>query len=66
MILSHPPTSCPGHAAMEAAVVNLLEVGDVALVCQNGVWGVRLADMVERNGKFYEQKHDGEIVSSAL
>ena len=36
---------------MEAAVVNLLEVGDVALVCQNGVWGVRLADMVERNGK---------------
>ena len=51
---------------MEAAVVNLLEVGDVALVCQNGVWGVRLADMVERNGKFYEQKHDGKIVSSAL
>lgn len=41
-----------GHAAMEAAVVNLLEAGEVALVCQNGIWGQRLADMVERNGTF--------------
>jgi len=39
-----------GHAAMEASVANLLEPGDVALVCQNGIWGQRLADMVERNG----------------
>lgn len=39
-----------GHAAMEAAVANLLEPGDVALVCQNGIWGQRLADMIERNG----------------
>ena len=41
----------PGHAAMEAVVANLLEVGDVAVVCQNGIWGLRFADMVERNGK---------------
>lgn len=39
-----------GHLAMEAAVVNLMEAGDVALVCQNGLWGVRFSDMVERNG----------------
>ncbi|CAL1527232.1 unnamed protein product [Lymnaea stagnalis] len=39
-----------GHAAMEASVANLLEPGDVALICQNGIWGQRLADMVERNG----------------
>merc|ERR550534_2604553 len=34
---------------MEASVVNLL-AGETALVCQNGIWGQRLADMVERNG----------------
>ncbi|KAK7094262.1 alanine--glyoxylate aminotransferase-like [Littorina saxatilis] len=39
-----------GHAAMEAAVANLLETGEVALVCENGIWGQRFADMVERNG----------------
>ena len=39
-----------GHAAMEASVANLLEPDDVALVCQNGIWGQRLADMVDRNG----------------
>ena len=32
-------------------MANLLETGDVALVCQNGIWGQRFADMVERNGK---------------
>lgn len=44
-----------GHAAMEASVANLLEAGDVALVCQNGIWGQRLADMVERNGSVAEK-----------
>ncbi|KAI8796018.1 serine--pyruvate aminotransferase [Biomphalaria glabrata] len=39
-----------GHAAMEASVVNLLEPDDVILVCQNGIWGQRLADMADRNG----------------
>ncbi|ESO82543.1 hypothetical protein LOTGIDRAFT_134376 [Lottia gigantea] len=39
-----------GHAAMEAACSNLLEQDEVALVCQNGIWGERFADMVERNG----------------
>lgn len=36
---------------MEAMVCNLLEPGEVAVVCQNGLWGTRFADMVERNGK---------------
>ncbi|XP_067659625.1 alanine--glyoxylate aminotransferase-like [Haliotis asinina] len=39
-----------GHAAMEAMVVNLLEQGETALVCENGIWGLRFAEMVERNG----------------
>ena len=48
---------------MEASVANLLEPDDVALVCQNGIWGQRLADMVDRNGKLvetnYEQSGEG-------
>ncbi|CAG5115113.1 unnamed protein product, partial [Candidula unifasciata] len=39
-----------GHAAMEAAVANILEPGEIALVGENGIWGQRLADMVDRNG----------------
>lgn len=39
-----------GHAAMEGVVSNLLEAGEVALVCTNGLWGQRFADMVDRNG----------------
>lgn len=39
-----------GHAAMEAACCNLLEPGETALVCINGLWGDRFADMAARNG----------------
>ncbi|XP_052760161.1 alanine--glyoxylate aminotransferase-like [Mya arenaria] len=39
-----------GHAAMEASVCNLVEEGDPVLVCENGLWGQRFADMVERHG----------------
>lgn len=39
-----------GHAAMEAVVANLLQPDELALICQNGIWGLRFADMVERNG----------------
>ncbi|MCH7872411.1 MAG: alanine--glyoxylate aminotransferase family protein [Planctomycetes bacterium] len=39
-----------GSAGMEAAFVNLLEPGDEALVCVNGVFGNRMADIVERCG----------------
>ncbi|GFO08418.1 Zinc finger mynd domain-containing protein 12 [Plakobranchus ocellatus] len=54
-----------GHAAMEAAVVNLLEIGDVALVCQNGIWGGRIAEMVDRNGSIVKKlvRPMGEVFS---
>ena len=42
--------SAPGSAGMETALVNLLEPGDEALVCVNGVFGTRMADIVERCG----------------
>lgn len=42
--------SAPGSAGMEAALVNLLERGDKAIVCQNGVFGERMKENVERCG----------------
>jgi alanine-glyoxylate transaminase/serine-glyoxylate transaminase/serine-pyruvate transaminase len=39
-----------GSAGMEAALVNLIEPGEQALICQNGVFGGRMADIVERIG----------------
>jgi alanine-glyoxylate transaminase/serine-glyoxylate transaminase/serine-pyruvate transaminase len=39
-----------GSAGMEAAIVNLIEPGDSALVCVNGVFGARMADVAERAG----------------
>ncbi|MFB3061909.1 MAG: alanine--glyoxylate aminotransferase family protein [Candidatus Binatia bacterium] len=39
-----------GSAAMEATIVNLVEPGDSVVVGVNGVFGTRLAQMVERCG----------------
>ena len=39
-----------GHAAMEAALANLVEPLDVVLVAENGLWGQRAADMAKRQG----------------
>ena len=39
-----------GSAGMEAAVVNLIEPGDAMLVCVNGVFGARMADVAGRAG----------------
>jgi alanine-glyoxylate transaminase/serine-glyoxylate transaminase/serine-pyruvate transaminase len=39
-----------GSAGQEAAVANLVEPGERVLVCVNGVFGGRLADMAERAG----------------
>ena len=44
------PISGTGSAGMEACLVNLLEPGDDAVVCINGVFGIRMADIVERCG----------------
>ncbi len=39
-----------GSAGMETCVVNLLEPGDSILVCVNGVFGKRMADVASRCG----------------
>lgn len=39
-----------GSSGMEAVVVNLIEPGDKMLVCINGVFGARMADIAERAG----------------
>lgn len=44
------PISAPGSAGMEACFVNLLEPGDKVIVCQNGVFGGRMKENVERCG----------------
>ncbi|MDX1732776.1 MAG: alanine--glyoxylate aminotransferase family protein [Halioglobus sp.] len=44
------PVSAPGSAGMEACFVNLLSPGDTVIVCQNGVFGGRMKENVERCG----------------
>jgi alanine-glyoxylate transaminase / serine-glyoxylate transaminase / serine-pyruvate transaminase len=39
-----------GSAGMEACVVNLIEPGDEAIICVNGVFGTRMKDVAERCG----------------
>ena len=49
------PVSGTGSAGMEAAVCNLVEPGDRCVVCVNGVFGGRMADVCGRYG--------GEVVT---
>ena len=42
--------SAPGSAGMEACFVNLVSPGDKVIVCQNGVFGGRMKENVERCG----------------
>ena len=44
------PLSCTGTGAMEAACANIIERGDTMVVCRNGFFGERLADIAERFG----------------
>jgi alanine-glyoxylate transaminase/serine-glyoxylate transaminase/serine-pyruvate transaminase len=44
------PVSAPGSAGMETCFVNLVEPGDKVVVCQNGVFGSRMAENVRRLG----------------
>jgi len=44
------PVSAPGSAGMEACFVNLVSPGDKVVVCQNGVFGGRMKENVERSG----------------
>ena len=54
-----------GSAGMEACVVNLLEPGDKIVVCTNGVFGGRMADVAGRIGAEVVQinRPFGEIFS---
>jgi alanine-glyoxylate transaminase/serine-glyoxylate transaminase/serine-pyruvate transaminase len=42
--------SAPGSAGMECCFANLIERGDKVIVCQNGVFGGRMKENVERCG----------------
>jgi alanine-glyoxylate transaminase/serine-glyoxylate transaminase/serine-pyruvate transaminase len=44
------PVSAPGSAGMETCFANLVEPGDKVIVCQNGVFGGRMKENVERCG----------------
>ena len=44
------PLPAPGTAGMEAAIMNLLEPGDRAVIAINGSFGGRMADMADRAG----------------
>jgi alanine-glyoxylate transaminase/serine-glyoxylate transaminase/serine-pyruvate transaminase len=44
------PVSAPGSAGMETCFVNLVEPGDKVIICQNGVFGGRMKENVERSG----------------
>jgi len=44
------PVSAPGSAGMETCFVNLVQPGDSVIVCQNGVFGGRMKENVERCG----------------
>ena len=44
------PVSAPGSTGREACFVNLVEPGDKVIVCQNGVFGGRMKENVERCG----------------
>ena len=44
------PISATASAGMEACLVNLLEPGETAIICVNGVFGTRMVDIAERCG----------------
>ena len=44
------PVSAPGSAGMECIFANLVEPGEKLIVCQNGVFGGRMKENVERCG----------------
>src|ERR1700730_17021127 len=44
------PLSASGSGGIEASVVNVLEPGDEAIVCVNGIFSARMAEIAERTG----------------
>ena len=50
--------SAPGSAGMECCFVNLVEPGDKVIICQNGYFGDRMKENVERCGGIAVVVHD--------
>jgi alanine-glyoxylate transaminase/serine-glyoxylate transaminase/serine-pyruvate transaminase len=61
------PVSGTGSAGMEAVMANLIEDGDEVVICLNGAFGMRLADLATRLGaKVHKAESDwGTIVEPA-
>lgn len=59
------PVSATGMGGMECVVANLLEPGDQAIVCVNGLFGERMVDLMERYGVTVHRldKDWGEVFS---
>ncbi len=49
--------SGPGTAGMESSLINLLEPGDTAVICINGVFGNRMSDICKRVGANVVEVH---------
>ena len=60
------PVSATGMAGMEAIASNLVEPGDKAIVCVNGVFGARMKDVITRCGANVTTVEApwGEVISS--
>lgn len=60
------PVSAPGSAGMETCFVNLVEPGDKVIICQNGVFGGRMKENVERMGAMAVMVEDawGEAIDA--
>ena len=43
-----------GHAAMETALMNIVEPGEAVLVLQNGIWGERVTSLCKRLGEEHQ------------
>lgn len=51
------PVSGTGSAAMESAIANMVQAGDPVLVCINGYFGSRMAEMARRYGGRVREIH---------
>jgi len=62
------PLSATGSAGMEAVLVNLLEPGDHAVICVNGVFGARMVEIARRAGAevTVAEVPWGEVIDAAL